>query len=413
MEKKASLGSYLVGLYLFSVPVFSYSDELGLNKIPQVFGALVAICAIYSLIKVPVVYSNRSMLFYALFAIWSITSFVFARYQSETESLVTLLKVAIISISAAILIRSRSDFFCSITLFFISIFVTLLLNYDNIMYLSQQVEISDEDRFAGTFANANTVAMYCLSIIWAGCTLLLFKKTVAVFRLIILSGIVLAGVFVIYSGSNKGLLGICFFLVVIAWILIRKYGSTNLGKILIGLTVAGGVFYILNVIITSPFFFRVQTMFQGENDSSLTRVFLFMEALKVWSSSLKTLIIGVGMDNFRYYSQLSDYSHSTITEALAGTGLVGFGLYFLSFLTLFFSYIKALANLTSDSKNLIILVLSFLFLVLFFNAAAVMYDDRLFWPLIGVISAYGAIINISGYKDSKIFPGFSPVGTDI
>jgi hypothetical protein len=395
MNRKASFGSYLVGLYLFSVPVFSYSGDLGLNKIPQIVGAFVLIYALYTLIRTPWIYRNNPIFLYFLFTIWSLTTYVFAEFQSQTESIFSLLKVAFISISVTILIKEQSDFICALSFFFISVFITFWLNYNEIMSFSQLTDITEEDRFAGTFSNANTASLYSLGIIWAGFILLFIRHIPAVFRFIIYTGIGIGYVIILYTGSNKGLLGIIFLTIIIAWILVRRYGSTRSGKAIIALLVIGGIYIILGIIFNSPFFFRVQTMFSGENDSAIKRVFIFLEAISVWTSSIKNLLVGVGLDNFRFYSLLNDYSHSTISESLACTGLVGFGLYFSSFLSIFSTYLSVFRKYMSDSRNIIILIFSFLILELFFNSAAVMYSDRLFWPLLGVISAFGVFINVN------------------
>ncbi len=392
MNFNTSAGSTLVGLYLFSVPAFSYSEDLGLNKIPQILGVLVVVYALFNLIQVPLISKNRSVLFYFLFTLWSITTYAFAFYQSETGSLVTLLKVATITGGSAVLIKDGSDFRRTISIFFFSIFLTFLINRNDIMNLSQMNEITDNDRFEGTFANANTAALYCLGIIWVGFTLLLTGNFPVILRPLIIAGILLSVVIVIYSGSNKGLLGMGFFSAAVAWIMIQRYRFTRFKKFVFALVILGGTALIVNFIVTSPFFFRVQTMFTGDNESSVTRVFLFSEAIKVWSSSLKNILIGIGFDNFRFYNQLRDYSHSTITETLACTGLIGFVLYFSSFLCLFLTYLRSFNKQISGLKTTVILVFCFLCLILFFNSAAVMLDDRLFWPLLGVISGYGVVL---------------------
>ena len=390
-NSKPTFGSFLVGLYLLSVPVFSYSGELGLNRIPQIVGTLLVLYAFYYLIKTGELKKNKSLLLYSLFAVWSIASFAFAEYQSETEGLLTLIKVAIITSSAAILITNQSDFFVSLAVFFISIFITITLNFKDIIIISNLDEITDSSRFSGTFANANTAALYCLAIIWTGFILLFMQSRNFFFNIIIFAGIILAGSIIIYSGSRKGLLGLGFFSIGLAWFLIKKYSYKILHKFFMLLVVLGSIFAVFYIIYTSPFFYRVQTMFLGESSYEV-RVYLFTKAINLWTSSFKNLIIGVGTDNFRFYNDLQAYSHSSISETLVNSGIIGFGLYFASIFSIISIYINSFRKAFSDEKISITLVLIFILLFLFFNASSVMVSDNLFWPLIGIISSYGVII---------------------
>ena len=392
MKQRASFESYLVGLYLFSVPVFSFSGEMGLSFVPQILGAVITLFAIFEIAKVKKLPKNIAIFLYLLFTAWSLTSSVFAEYQTETTELFTLIKVSIITFSVSILIRDQSDFYVSLSVFFASVFITVVLNFQNITAISNLDEITDRDRFAGTFANANTAALYYLGIIWTG-SILLFRRNINFFlNILIVSGILLAGVVIIYSGSRKGLLGLGFFSIGLAYFLIKEYAYTTLRKLFILIVVIGTIFTIFFIIYSSPFYYRVQTMLQGES-SFEERIYLFSRAIYTWCSSFRNLVMGVGVDNFQFYNDLKVYSHSTVSETLACTGIVGFGLYFAVLFSIISTYFKASRIYFSNTISTIIFVLIFLALLLFFNMTAVMISDRLFWPLLGAISSYGLIIN--------------------
>ena len=50
-RSKPTLRAYIVGIYLFSVPAFAYSESLGLSIIPQVLGALLVTYAIFDVVR--------------------------------------------------------------------------------------------------------------------------------------------------------------------------------------------------------------------------------------------------------------------------------------------------------------------------------------------------------------------------
>lgn len=116
----------------------------------------------------------------------------------------------------------------------------------------------------------------------------------------------------------------------------------------------------------------------------------------------KTFLAGVGHENFKDMNLLGKYSHSTITETLVASGIFGFLLYFGSLFFLIRHFNK-LRKITLGSKHF-----STVFLpdsdstFLFFNTAAVMYDSRDFWPLMGVMSSYGLYISRLDETNKKI-----------
>lgn len=392
MKDKVSLRALLVGIYLFSVPVFSFSTEMALSIIPQLIGAVFAIYAIVELIIAKEFKRNTALLYYILFAIWSIVPEVFSEFHTNSEGLFTLLKVMMITVAAALLVKTKMDFVVCLTFFFISIFFTIWLNLEDILLLRTSDEITGMDRFVGTFDNSNTAALYAITVIWSGFTLLVIRKNSLLMTLIILFGILLAGFLIVYAGSKKGYLGLAMFAIFAAWILLSRSGRIRFNRVQVTafvLIILVGVIYL---IYTSPFFFRIQTMFGGQF-STQARLYLFKEALNVWSGSVKNFIMGVGIGNFMFYNSLHAYSHSTIAETLVCTGIIGFSLYFASMASIFFLYVRTLRVVPSDQRVQIWLVFIILLLIIFFNSAAVLFADRIFWPLLGIISARGVTLN--------------------
>jgi hypothetical protein len=404
MENKISLRGFAVGIYLFSVPVFSFSGELGLNAIPQLIGAALVLYALADIVLTGEIRRNVPLMLYMLFALWSIVPGVFGDYTNETGHMNTLLKVMMITAAVSVLVKHKTDFIISLGLFFASIFITIWLNLDDLMMLRTSAEITGTDRFAGTFANANTAAMFAMTIIWSGFTLLMISRKSALTTPFIILGILLAIMLVIYSGSKKGYLGLALFGLLAAWLVIRKPRKSFMGRIATYFAVAAALSGVMYVLYTSPFFYRVQTMFD-EQYSTDSRMYLFQRALFVWGSSPKNFLMGVGLGNFQFYNYLHVYSHSTVAETLACTGLTGFLLYFSSLGSMFILYGKALRVLPPDNRTQVWLVFIMLVLILFFNVTAVLYSSRIFWPLLGIISARGVTLLQTDAPDR---PGIVP-----
>jgi O-antigen ligase len=408
MKEALSFRSILVGIYLFSVPVFSYSLDLHLNDVPQFIGIILIVYAIYDSLKPHEKNRTKFILFYSLFVIWSVFSYLFVGNYSQPDGIFTLIKVALIIGSTAYLIKTEDDFTYSLSIFFISIFLTVWLNLNDILNLRNINNFGEEERFAGTFSNANTAALFCIAIIWAGITLLFIKKHNFIVRLAIIMGLILACFVIVYSGSRKGLIGLGFFSITIAWFSIKKFGYTFFRKLIVVSIALGTLFVILYMIYTSPFFNRVSGTLQGDA-SSAARLYLFKEAISLWHSSVKNLLIGIGINNFQFYNNLNTYSHSTISETLVCTGIVGFALFYLSFFSVFSAYFKVPKNENLDLKINMNLLLIFIIVVLFFSSTAVMYDDKFFLPLLAMISSYVNLIkkNILNNEESLDIQSFT------
>lgn len=143
-------------------------------------------------------------------------------------------------------------------------------------------------------------------------------------------------------------------------------------------------------IYASPFFFRMEQLVYGGSASDINRLTLIQEAIGVWLINLKTFVMGIGYDNFRLFSALQSYSHSTPLELLSCTGIVGFFL-FMGFLYLLVRKFILLYKFALDreSRTIMFSILIFLFIFLFFTLAAVMHDSRELLPILGALAAFG------------------------
>lgn len=392
----ATLGAYFVAIYLFSVPAFSYSPDLSLAFIPQLLGFLVVSYAVVDIARQKNLQVGKDIQLYGLYSIWAVLTYLFSSLGGNFEqggTLGTLVKVAAVTVAAAQLTKSRKDFNVVLAIYSSSIFLVAYLNYDLIQSLRNTTRILGTDRFDGTLANANTAAMYALSVIWTSLTIYLASSINRLLKYILMLSIPIAVWIIAFSGSKKGLLGVAILSVLISWILIKRHRKSFLkfsGAIIAaGVLLTGSVYYIYH----SPFFFRLELFFTGgDTGSTAQRYYLAETAIRIWLGDVRTFLIGLGYDNFRFHNQLRTYSHSTVTETLVTTGIVGFLLYFSCLFILGKRLLKLQRiALYRDSMPSIYMGLAFVLLFVFFSINAVMCASREFWPLIALVSSYSML----------------------
>jgi O-antigen ligase len=387
---KATMGAYLVGIYLFSVPAFAYSEFLGLSIIPQVLGALLVTLAIFDIIGNQTIKIPFEIQLYGFLGLWAAATFIFNSNSSDWHSLGTFIKVVFATLACAQLLKDETDFFVALRIFVFSILFVFYQNINDLRYLRIAEQITETDRFAGTLANANTAAIFSLTIIWVSIMLFLrSRKGLSEWILFVIpTGISL--VIIYYSGSKKGLIGIGIFALFLTRLLYLRMQSSLYKKSLVILVSALLLIVAGYFIYSSPFFFRIENLFRGESVADSNRIDLATDAIRVWLMNLRTFFLGVGYDNFRSFSHLQDYAHSTPLELVASNGLIGFSL-FIGFLFLllrkfYFLYRRTLAQEVNSTFFVIII---FLALYTFFMAVAVLHDSRELMPIMGALAAFG------------------------
>jgi O-antigen ligase len=388
-RSKPTLGAYVVGVYLFSVPAFAFSESLGLLIIPQITGLLVVAYAILDILGSQSIKIPREVYIYGFLGLWAFITFIFAvsTGQEETLRLGTLIKVVAATLACAQLIKNETDLRTALKIFVFSILVVSYLNRNELRLLRYAGQITESDRFAGTMTNANFAANFALTVIWASLFVLLKarKKLSRVALYSIPIGISL--VIVYYSGSKKGLVGIGLFVLFFTRLLYLRQHSSYRKSLIILISV-----FLIAItgyfIYTSPFFFRVEEFGRAETD--IKRFELAGEAIKVWLMNWKTFIMGVGYENFRLFSRYQTYAHSTPFELLASNGIVGLSL-FMGFLVLLFRKFIDLYRhaLDQELKSTFFSALIFLSLYSLFMLAEPLHDSRELLPILGCLAAFG------------------------
>jgi O-antigen ligase len=392
-RSKPRWGAYLIGAYLFSVPAFGHSESSLLLAIPQAAGALLVAYALFDVlgsfrIKVP-----AEVGLYGLMGLWAgVTFFLLPGTTPEDlQSLGTLLKVVLTTLACAQLIKDEDDLSIALNIFVFSAIFVYYLNSAELQQLTSIGSITEQDRFAGTLANANAAAMFSLAVLWSVLFLLVRSRFAALKIALYLPPVGAALLIVYYTGSKKGLVGLALLAMFISRLLYLRQGAGAWRK---GLVIGLSIMLILVVgyfIYTSPFFFRLGQVLEGvSNISDENRLSLVAESIRVWTTDLRTFIMGVGYDQFWKYSTLGDYAHSTPLELLASNGIVGLSL-FMGFLALLWRRFWRLYRQTSDHdlKSGSFAVLVFLFIYGFFMIAAVLHDAREMLPILSCLAALG------------------------
>lgn len=386
----ARLGAYIVGAYLFSVPAFAYSDTLGLLIVPQLTGALLAAYAALDVLARKTIQIPQEVRLYGLFGLWAAATFIFGASTSDLRPLGTLLKVVLATLACAQLIKDDADLHVALKIFVFSILLVYYQNRADLQLLRMTDRITDGERFAGTLANANTAAIFAVTVIWASALLLLSAKGGVLARSVFIVPVGIALMIVYYSGSKKGYIGIGLFVLFFARSLYLGQRSSRQKKLLAVVVALGLIIIMAYFIYSSPFFFRIQEAIAGDDASTSNRWELAGEAVNVWLRSPKTFLMGVGWDNFRLFSEFQTYSHSTPLELLASNGVVGFGL-FMGFIVLMFRNFVVLYRRTSSPMAQSAYFSSLIYLSIFFvfMVAAVLHDSRELLPILGCLAAYG------------------------
>jgi O-antigen ligase len=274
------------------------------------------------------------------------------------------------------------------------VFSVLFVYYQNageIGYLRMAGQVTEEDRFAGTLSNANTAAIFALTIVWAAILLLVRSKKPLSKGLVYFLPVGVSLIIIYYSGSKKGLIGLALLVLFVTRLMYQRQEKTPFRRGLVVLVSAAMIILAGYFIYTSPFFFRMQQLFAGiSNASDVNRWDLAREAIQVWLTNWRTFLVGVGFDNFWTHSALATYAHSTPLELLASTGLIGFTL-FMGFLVLILRKFLRLYRRASDaeSKSVYFAIGIFLLIYTFFMVTAVLFDAKEQLPIMGCLAGYG------------------------
>jgi hypothetical protein len=353
----------------------NYQFRATFTWLPSLIVIVIAILFTYKFAKInrvflKVVAINSVWLIYAL-----LFSFHVLNFNIHIKAILeTFLYVLVFSIIINYLIKDIKRLFKTL-LFSLNVFLIVSI----VVIFLKTMGLYEEGRaFASSYSNRNTyafMALVYLAIIVNLPNYIKYKyKVISILLLLI---------FILTTGSSKGVLGI---VIILGLYFLGKY---SLRKIIFILP----VFFIL--IASTLFLFEntserlmkkveaisgVEDNYQADNighDSGKIRIFLAINAIEVF---LDNKISGVGVNNGQYYLTLPDSkqndmnslnSQNNITEMLLNVGLPGFIIFYLPLLYLLYK------SITSPTNNYEIkmTVITLLILKIFMDLGMKSYND--------------------------------------
>jgi O-antigen ligase len=363
--KKIYLDYIMAFICCIGGTLFVYLSNI-VYKITIVVFCAIALCLIIIKYKIKII-KLRFFLNWMCFTLWSAISVLWAYNGVDINKIIVLLLIGCtcLAINTYISTREQIDIYLNMVILSSILLELYLLYYYGISIF--------KDRFDNSFINANragtifAVAAYFAMYLWYS------KKKIsyAIWYLISFAGVLI-------SGSKTSMLSCSIMCVGFIVIKDRKKWNVTIKNILIITIIAIVVFLMIMKI---PILYNIigeriaafMETFSGENDtdkSTLQRMYLIRKGMEVFK---QRPLIGVGIDNFRYFNNLHTYAHSNIVELLASVGLIGCILFY----RLYYIIIREMhynGSLTDEDKAFVI---AYLLEVIIINFSNVYYYEMI------------------------------------
>lgn len=393
-----SLLGVATGLYLLSVITMSTASE-NVSWIPQVVGVGLGLLWVVVGVLVrgqPIAWS-RPITFFVLFCIWAALG-ILVTIDADyfLNNYMTGVKVTIVTWICLQCVRTRKDYLACCLLIGVGGILVLGVGYDTIMRAIEftGTRVQKGARAEGTLiSNSNELGQFGVIVGFASASCILGYKNL-VMRLISTVPLI-AGLYIIASsGSRTAMVGVVGSAIGVYWFHFRTAGSGSAGRKLIlaflAIAFLGGTAYYIQKL---PFFFRLITVFSSTDAmKDEPRLQYFFNALEACAEHP---VLGLGIGGFalaRYgvnAENVGHYSHSSVSETLSCTGVLGFLLYFGSRLAVFTLALRTRRlNLSANEKATVNMLLAYLGALVLFDIVAVTIHDRLMWPLMGAACGY-------------------------
>lgn len=230
-------------------------------------------------------------------------------------------------------------------------------------------EITGENAFGIAFSQAFLVAFYYL-----------LKDKKMLHKIIYAVSIPVFVFFALSSGSKKAFLMIA---VGVLMICVLEFGIKQIWKtLLIGGICIVLIFLALQLPIFSTINERLTSFFTGEFNTSDRNRELYREVGLNYIKS--NPVFGYGIGSFGTVTNLGAYSHDNFIEIAFSTGLIGFGLYYITYLAFLAVEFSAIIEKKDYIKVLLFLMAC---ISLIFGRGMVEFDAKSCWILLGIMAS--------------------------
>ena len=327
-------------LFLFIAGSSTLSFMEGLSRIVVLYGLLVSFLFLLFFLYHRLNIQPEAFM-YCIWVMWSVgglSNVVNSSYYFQ--GLITVIQIAFM----ILLIAGLSALLRNMSITMSAIILGGMVSAGTAFYTGDihRLMAGAATRLEGVTQNANSFAYQMLFVIFA--VFFFWRRYSSRWvRVMFLAVLFVASMSIVYSGSRKGILSILIF-VFMWWIYCqrKKLPKHPLMIYLALLLLLAGIYFSVDFVLSKTYLGKRF----GENDvarGSNARLSLYMESLEVIS---KYPVFGVGINNFKTFSSSGLYSHSDYMEVATSTGIVGFILYFSTYIILWrrLNRIKAMTN---------------------------------------------------------------------
>ena len=332
--KNDPIGSFLfiftvifISVTLLTLPIFTYHE--GYTKITNLLSIVSCALIVIFLLFRGEIHINYYVLFLLAFVLFAFIITIFTtREFTYMKTLITTHAFAILVFLFFANFKNYKYFFVLMLFsFFIYAFAFLIEYLPDIIrsgnYFDRLGEVLGNVNGVGfTF---NTACVFLFSLIYA--------KRGKYFLLLIPALIFV--LCILLTGSRGAYFSAAIIFVVFFYLLIGE--KHKFAFFTSAIAIVGSFFLVIQLPIFASFRDRFYSMFasifslgnaKGSDGSSITRINMFIDGLKLW---LKNIFFGYGIGGFKANTSYPYYSHNTISEVLADTGIIGGVLFAIPF----------------------------------------------------------------------------------
>jgi len=384
---------FLLFLYIVSIYICSYNDELNFIS-HALFAAFFGVSALYIMLRQTIIFSKGIYMHIVFLALITLSYYWVIKDVTSFGriSTVTLLIVLLLLVTNIIIDKNKIDILIKL-IFFAGIIMCL---YSLIFYGFEETILSlaseSKLRLGKEINQENIFGMICSITTVIGLYYAYYKGE-GIYYFFTLIPVIYS-----FSSGSKKVLLILLGLVII--LILSKKDTNIFSSIIVSILSIAAVIILVNYLIKSDLYIfqRFKTFLnifsnnRSELDgSTVIRYDMIKSGIK-WF--IKNPVFGYGTDQYAIlYHQTYGaykYSHSNIIEILVNHGIVGFAVYYSTYIYMFKYICRAVKR---NCEHSVLMLLLFMVLVIL-NLFTVVLYEKIIFILYGLILSYINIYKI-------------------